>query len=469
MVEEAVRPGDTIAGRYRVGAVLGQGGMGVVVLATDGQLGREVAIKFLLTTRLDDESFHRFLREARSTAQIASEHAVRVYDWGRTDRGEPFIVMESLRGEDLSAKLKRDGALPVVEVADVGIQACLGLAAAHAGGIIHRDIKPGNLFLEERTDGTHQLKILDFGLAKPMSSGPMTASNRLMGSPTYMSPEQISTPSEVGPRTDVWSLGVVLYEALTGERPFRGETVIAVCADVMNRDPTPPSELVPEIPRALDEVVLRCISRDPEQRFVDVAELAEALCPFASPAFLAAGARVRRVLDTPPKPIPIGNSDPGSNPASGSIKGWTTTRGSRRVPLIGWVLGGAVVVALLVFLFGGPSTSQSADVAGPTSQSAEVAGATSVDLPVVVESATVHSGLGTSQDAAELQGGVAGADGNGETSLEASTKPTQGAKPTEPAEPSVSATAPPPKRAPKSVPRRPRPAKDEPDLYDSRY
>ncbi len=473
---DPVVPGDVIAGRYRVDTVLGRGGMGMVVLATDGQLGREVAIKFLLSTRLDDDSFQRFLREARSTAQIVSEHAVRVYDSGRTESGEPFIVMESLSGSDLSSKLKDQRALPIAEAIDVGMQACLGLAAAHARGIIHRDIKPGNLFLEERADGTLSLKILDFGLAKPLASGPMTASNRLMGSPIYMSPEQISEPSGVDERSDIWSLGVVLYEALSGERPFRGETVLAVCADVMNRDPIPPSEHRAEIPSELDQVVLRCISRNREERYSTVAELAEALAPFASPAFADAGTRVRRILETPPKPISVSDDAPGASSASGSIKGYASSSGVRRVPIVGWLAAGAVLVALVGFAVFGHRSAPTAEEmpASPAS-----AGAGEQDDESGVASAVSVSSANAMAPAPDA-GTSAPADvPRAPGSPPPATPPPPTAKTTSPLssnasqkDVSSSSAAPSPvrpKKDPLPRPRRPSPAEDEADLYDSRH
>ncbi len=470
---DPVVPGDVIAGRYRVDTVLGRGGMGMVVLATDGQLGREVAIKFLLSTRLDDDSFQRFLREARSTAQIVSEHAVRVYDSGRTESGEPFIVMESLSGSDLSSKLKGQRALPITEAIDVGMQACLGLAAAHARGIIHRDIKPGNLFLEERADGTLSLKILDFGLAKPLASGPMTASNRLMGSPIYMSPEQISEPSGVDERSDIWSLGVVLYEALSGERPFRGETVLAVCADVMNRDPIPPSEHRAEIPSELDQVVLRCISRNREERYSTVAELAEALAPFASPAFADAGTRVRRILETPPKPISVSDDVPATSSASGSIKGYASSSGGRRVPIVGWLAAGAVLVALVGFaVFGHQSAPTAEEV--PAS-----AGAGDPDDESGVASAVSVSSANAMAPAPDAGTSAPAEVPRAPSSPPPATPPLPTAKTTSPLPSnasqkdvsSSSAARSPvrPKKDPLPKPRRPSPAEDEADLYDSRH
>ncbi len=305
MPSAPIQRGDLVSSRYRVEGVLGQGGMGVVVRATDTELHRQVAIKFLLADHLQDESsFARFRREARATAQIHSEYAVRVYDWGRHKRGESFLVMEWLDGSDLAARLREQGRLEVVDAVDLILQACEGLAAAHRLGIIHRDIKPSNLFLENRSDGTRQLKVLDFGLAKPLNSQTVTASERLIGSPAYMSPEQIRSPLEVDRRTDIWSLGAVLYELLTGQRPFHGETALAVCADVLREDPTPPSQLRPELPSGLEQVVRRCLSREKSRRCSSVAELADALAPFGPATAGDRAARVRRLLESPAEPTP---------------------------------------------------------------------------------------------------------------------------------------------------------------------
>jgi serine/threonine-protein kinase len=464
-----VEPGDVVAGKYRVDDVLGRGGMGVVVLATDVDLQRPVAIKFLLSSQLDDEdALNRFLREARASAQIESPHAVRVYDSGKTKAGDPYIVMERLKGSDLHAKLHEAGPLPVDEAVDVILQACEGLAAAHARGIIHRDIKPGNLFLEERLDGTQSVKILDFGLAKPLASGTMTASNRLMGSPIYMSPEQISSPKDVDARSDIWSVGVVLYEVLTGQRPFRGETVLAICADVMNREPDPPSTHNAEIPPELDEVVLQCISRDPKARYSDIGELAGALADFGSPASRGAAKRVQNILLAP---VPEEASNPSAPSALSAAPASVVSKSARRRLKPQTALALVAALGLLVWILarGRDEVSESAGVPPPTDARPTTGPwdvAASVSAPEMRAAAPY-------QKAAPQQ--TAGADEATSPSEEASEK-------TLPPAADAGSTATSPKAAkPASTPARaertpvkrtaPRPAPSPKpvDLYDSRH
>ena len=317
-----VQQGELVDGRYRVGRVLGQGGMGVVVQATDIELQRSVAIKFLLSERLeDDEAFQRFRREARATAQILSEYAVRVYDSGRHDQGAPFLVMEWLNGKDLAAHLHSEGTVPTHEAVDFALQACEGLAVAHSLGIVHRDIKPGNLFVEKRADGTRRLKLLDFGLAKPLTGETVTASQHVMGSPAYMSPEQIRAPREVGTRSDIWSIGAVLFELLTGRRPFQGDTALAVCAAILSTEPRFNDDDQRAIPDRLRAAVMRCLAREQAERFVDVAALADALAEFGGPTTTGAAERARNILDSDSQFADFATLA-GPSDSNTSLKGW---------------------------------------------------------------------------------------------------------------------------------------------------
>jgi serine/threonine protein kinase len=297
-----VKKGDVLAGKYRVEKVLGAGGMGIVVAARHIELNTLVALKFLLPEMLTDgEAVERFSREARAAVRLKSEHAVRVLDVGKLKSGAPFMVMELLAGQDLGQRLEGGGQLPIAEAVDHILQATQAIAEAHGLGIIHRDLKPRNIFLTRHADGRMLAKVLDFGLAKSvnaMSGGEkaLTRTSAIMGSPQYMSPEQMRAARHIDMRTDIWSLGICLYELLTNTLPFDAPTLPEVCALVLTATPQPPEERRRDIPPALSQIILRCIEKDIERRFADVGELAVALEPFASAASSGAGTRTRSVL-----------------------------------------------------------------------------------------------------------------------------------------------------------------------------
>lgn len=282
---EPVHPGDILAGKYRVDRILGRGGMGVVVKAVILDGGKPCAVKLLTPAALHHPTaIERFLREARATARLQSEHVVRVLDVGSLASGAPYMAMELLQGADLSAVLKHRGALPTYEAARYVIDACQAIQEAHLSGIIHRDLKPGNLFLVQRENGTTAIKVLDFGISKALALLPdedeLTVSNTVLGSPSYMSPEQIRSARAVDARSDVWSLGVVLYLLVTGKLPFQAPTGSELVVAVVQSNPTPPSQHRPGLPLALDAVILRCLAKDPARRFQTMADLAVALAPF---------------------------------------------------------------------------------------------------------------------------------------------------------------------------------------------
>ncbi|HEX5098695.1 MAG TPA: protein kinase [Polyangiaceae bacterium] len=288
-----ILPGDLVAEKYRVERVLGAGGMGVVLLARHIHLDDAVALKVLSPELLDDEqAVARFRREAQAAAKLKNEHVVRVFDVGVHENSLPYLVMEYLEGGDLSGMIQKVGTLDAEQAADVLIQACSAVSAAHRAGIIHRDLKPSNLFCVPRADGWFTVKVLDFGISR-VSAGPnvdqqgITVTGNVVGSPSYMSPEQMRSSSRVDPRTDIWSLGVVLYECLTGKLPFPATTYAEVCVKVTQ---DPPEPLV-GVPPALAAVVLRCLEKDRERRFGTAEELALALVDFAplSVRHLAAG------------------------------------------------------------------------------------------------------------------------------------------------------------------------------------
>jgi serine/threonine-protein kinase len=304
MITDLVSVGDLVAGKYRVERVLGQGGMGVVVAAMHEQLGQRVALKMLLPAATTSaESIARFTREARAAAKIRGEHVARVLDVGELPSGAPFIVMEYLEGKDLADTLHEGGRLaPEVAVAYV-LQACEALAEAHVGGIVHRDMKPSNVFVTRRPDGSPLVKVLDFGISKALVAGEgggadakgLTTTSSFIGSPVYAPPEQLAASRDVDGRADIWGVGTILYEALTGTTPFKGETVMKIASEIFNATPEPLESVRPDVPEGLGAVVLKCLAKRPADRYPTVRELAAALAPF-TPAGAAAAERVARIL-----------------------------------------------------------------------------------------------------------------------------------------------------------------------------
>ncbi len=246
--EAPVQPGDVLAGKYRVERVLGVGGMGVVVAALHLELDQRVALKFLLpSVAARPEAVARFSREGRAAAKIRSEHIARVSDVGTLDSGAPYIVMEYLDGRDLSAIVEKSGPLPIHVAVDYVLQASMALAEAHVAGIVHRDLKPSNLFLARQPDGTEIIKVLDFGISKSLAASPdasregaaITKTTDIFGSPLYMSPEQLKDARAVDARADLWALGVILYEIITGKAPFDRRSVAEVFGAILHEKPLP--------------------------------------------------------------------------------------------------------------------------------------------------------------------------------------------------------------------------------------
>ena len=282
--------GTVVAGKYRVERVLGQGGMGVVVAARHIDLDQPVALKFILPHALAGKgNVERFMREARAAVRLKSEHVARVYDVGRDAEDRPFMVLELLEGMDLAKLTKSKGALPIPDAVEYVLQACEALVEAHAAGIVHRDLKPQNLFVTRRLNGTPLVKVLDFGIAKAFGPGAvgqmaLTDSAAIIGSPLYMAPEQMRSARTAEIRSDIWALGVILYELLGGQLPFDGETVTEVCIRVVNEAPAALLELRPTLDPALVAIVMRCLEKEPEARFHNVSALAAALEPFSRSA-----------------------------------------------------------------------------------------------------------------------------------------------------------------------------------------
>jgi WD40 repeat protein/serine/threonine protein kinase len=273
-----VLPGDLGSlGPYRVLAEVGRGGMGIVLRAYDPELRRTVALKVLPPDRADAKARMRFVREAQAAAGIEHEHVVPVYAVANPTDGPPYLVMQYVEGPTLRQRLEAEGRLDPHEAARICQQAADGLAAAHGAGLVHRDVKPGNIMLEK---GTGRAKIMDFGLVRMNTvPGGMTQDGTIPGTPEYVSPEQVRQPAQVDARSDVYSLGVTLYEALTGEVPFRGVAHL-VLQQVLNDEPRPPRRLNDRMPRDLETICLHCLHKEPGQRYPSAGALAEDLRRF---------------------------------------------------------------------------------------------------------------------------------------------------------------------------------------------
>ncbi len=396
-----VKEGDILAGKYRVETVLGVGGMGVVVAARHIQLDTKVALKFLLPTMLGNgEAVSRFAREARAAVKITSEHVARVLDVGALDNGAPYLVMEFLEGGDLAGWLRQRGALPSEQAVEFVLQACVAVADAHGLGIVHRDLKPANLFCVRRSDGQLIVKVLDFGISKlTESSGPdsgmsMTRTSSVLGSPLYMSPEQMQTPKDVDAKTDIWALGVILYEFLTGRVPFGGETIAEIAVKAATQPPPPMRLHRPDAPPGIEAVILRCLEKDRRNRYRNVAELALALVDFGPRRARASVERISGIIQAsglsasalalPPSPPITGTAlSPGTvAPVGRTDHG--RSRGSRKSPIVLASLGAVAVlstVAIVAFVGGAPRTSTPTHSAPPEAMPA----------PVVVPTATLSA------------------------------------------------------------------------------
>ncbi|MGZ3419220.1 MAG: serine/threonine protein kinase [Polyangiales bacterium] len=302
---QSIAPGEVFLDKYEIVEVIGKGGMGVVVSARHIDLDEMVAIKFLHPEYAEQhDQVERFLREGRAAAKIKSDHVARVRDVGTQENGAPYMIMEHLVGTDLGALLEKEGPLPVEEAAEFVLQACDCLAEAHAAGIVHRDLKPANLFLTELADGTPRIKVLDFGISKLIDTraATLTKTNGLVGSPLYMAPEQLSSPKTVDSRADVWALGVILFQLVSGKRPFETNNIAQLILMVASEEPTPLSSLVPNLPAGFADVIMRCLVKNPDDRIPDVGALATALEPFAPAESKKTIERIVRVVSGIPNP-----------------------------------------------------------------------------------------------------------------------------------------------------------------------
>jgi eukaryotic-like serine/threonine-protein kinase len=349
------RIGDVVAGKYEVERILGVGGMGIVVAARHKQLDELVAIKLLHPdSAMDGEAVARLLREARATISIKSEHVVRVHDVGTLDSGSPYILMEYLTGVDLGELVRTNGYLTITDAVDYVLQAGEAIAEAHARGIVHRDLKPSNLFLSRRPDGSALVKVLDFGISKALITEEaggaaaqisLTATKAVFGSPMYMSPEQVRSAKRVDERTDIWALGVILHELLTGASPFSGETMPGVLASISADQPEPLRRRRPDAPVEMETIIACALIKDPNERTQSVLALGRMLEPFASPDGKLSIERIQR-LSMPggvsKRSLPQRfSSAPPSNPSAPMALGSTVrattagiTQNTRRSPLL---------------------------------------------------------------------------------------------------------------------------------------
>ena len=282
------RPGTVFLDKYRIESVIGQGGMGVVLKARHLELDKDVAIKILLPEmQASAEVVARFLREAKAVVKLKGEHITRVLDVGRLpDAGTPYIVMEFLDGADLNKIIKRHGPQHPAVAVDLMLQACEAIAEAHSIGIVHRDLKGSNFFVTHADGEASQLKVLDFGMATaPDGISELTSASTVLGTPAYMAPEQISATRSADARSDLWSLGIVLYEMLEGKRPFRADVYYDLCIQIRTEPPPPVSR--GELPAGLEAAILVCLVNTRDARYQTVAEFAAAIAPFATDPALA--------------------------------------------------------------------------------------------------------------------------------------------------------------------------------------
>ena len=297
-----LRAGEILAGKFCVERIIATGGAGVVVAARHLQLGETVALKFLISQPdRDATDLARFVREAQSAVKLKNEHVARVLDVGSLEDGSPYMVMEYLEGSDLDKMLRQRGPLSITDAVDYLLQACEAIAEAHHLGIVHRDIKPSNFFLTRRNDGSPLIKVLDFGIAKARDELKqdlsLTKTRTVLGSPVYMSPEQIRSARSVDHRTDIWSLGVTLYELLTDQLPFDGDSITGVAAAVSADPIAPIRDLRAEIPTGLSTIVEKCLEKRPVDRYQSVAELAAALVPYGPETARYSLKRIRGALN----------------------------------------------------------------------------------------------------------------------------------------------------------------------------
>ena len=307
---DGVREGTILSGKYLIGPIMGAGAMGIVVAARHLLLNEDVAIKFLVAGRWEQaDAVQRFVQEARAAVRIQSEHVVRVLDVAVLEGGAPYIVMEHLRGTDLATRLRLGGPLPVHQAVDFILQASEAISESHRIGIVHRDLKPANLFILEREGAPPSIKVLDFGISKitrlvpktvdvdgTLESVGMTQAQTILGSPFYMSPEQMESARDVDARADIWALGVTLFEMVTGCPPFTGSSLVQVYSRMTSPDASGWRAALAGHPAGLEAIVGRCLEWDRDRRYPNVGEFARALAPLGS---RRAGVSLGRIAVSP--------------------------------------------------------------------------------------------------------------------------------------------------------------------------
>lgn len=402
-------PGAIVAGKYRIEREVAEGGIGVVHLCTHVQLQQRAAIKRVHTRVLAKPALlERFRREAQVMAQLRSQHVVRVYDVGEVEDAGPYMVMEFLEGEDLGSILERGPLAPVVAV-DCILQACDAIAEAHAMGIIHRDLKPENLFVARRASDEPIVKVLDFGISKVAAGkagsvrlARMTEANDRFGTPMYMSPEQLRASGNVDPRSDIWALGVVLFELLTASLPFDADNVPQLAAQIATSPSIPLRQLQPGMPAELEAVILRCLEKDPARRYRNVAELAQDLVAFGPASAGARLTRIRRITETAGTSVrPPAPSSPtlASLPAIAGrqtqdafgVRSYPSFRPFANVRHLGLFGGGGGLVLLAVLLFGLLRTRHPTNATTPSAPASNVV----VASPTGVEGSPVQTAAPT--------------------------------------------------------------------------
>ncbi len=321
--------GTTVGGKYRLDEAIGRGGMGAVFRATNTAIGKRVALKFLYRDAARDrDAVTRFQREAEAASAVESAHIVQIFDSGTTDDGLPFLVMELLRGEDLRSRLRREGRVPVAEVVHIGGQMARALRRAHEACIVHRDLKPDNVFLCQRDDDPMFVKLVDFGISKVTRKAAgldtLTRKGLVLGTAFYMSPEQAQAKPDVDGRTDLFSLGAIMFEALTGRPPHIGQAYEAVLIAICTEDAPDVREFAPDVPPALARVIAKALARDRDARFQSAQQLYEALAA-AVPGLLSTGGQISEPVlpvDSPDTELP---SDPAETAENAAVRPATPT------------------------------------------------------------------------------------------------------------------------------------------------
>jgi serine/threonine-protein kinase len=380
------KPGDVLGGKYELVRMLGSGGMGAVFEARHVRLGQAVAIKFLKPELVSDQDHvARFAREGRAAARMRSQHAARVFDVDTTPAGIPYMVIELLDGHDLQEELRSRGKLPVEEAVDIVLQACSAMAEAHLLGIVHRDLKPANLFSCSKTSG-RLIKVLDFGVSKLVEDelAHTTAPSVTLGTPHYMSPEQITAAKDVDSQSDIWSLGVILYRLIAGQLPHVADSATAFVVTVVNT-PAVPLDQVATVPAELAAAVMKALEKSRAERWATVEELGRAIQPFGSgavafkppsqppPSLRGFQREVDRTPTGPAEPteinvdVPIEVAPTEANFAN--VPSVSQQRRAMRVPIAGMLVVVVASAALAVFALSRkpPASATSAAATSPES------------------------------------------------------------------------------------------------------